>query len=268
LPPPPPPSSSSVPAREFHLPGTNFFPTIRAKLAVLEQPPQFKSEEEKEIEPIMGFIVAAISAALFGCFVALAINDAVLPALGGAAVAATPFVAALVEEPSKALCMLLVVIAVPKMFPNRRYGAAVGAVAGVGFALMEDIIYVVTGQASGTGGVLRLVLTPFGHPVYSAIVGIGVFVFAAKRSAGNSFSVAISGLPLLFLITGMIAHFSWDACVFWTGDVGIYLGFLIVVPIFLVVLRDFLGGHFNFQHFFESIPELEPTFFEPPPPPP
>ncbi|MEM2111823.1 MAG: hypothetical protein QXX08_08095, partial [Candidatus Bathyarchaeia archaeon] len=50
-----------------------------------------------------------------------------------------------------------------------------------------------------------------------------------------------------------------------------FLALLIVSPIFLFILRDFLGGHFNFKRFFEPLPEpspFYPTIAPPPPPPP
>jgi uncharacterized membrane protein YpjA len=45
---------------------------------------------------------------------------------------------------------------------------------------------------------------------------------------------------------------------------------MVIFPLFAIILRDFLGGHFNFQNFFESLQESPSPaeVFVPPPPPP
>jgi len=274
-PPPPPPPPSALSLEEFHLPRTNFFSRIRVQLAALEHPPQFKSE----MEPIMGFLMAIVLAAFLGILIPLAMNTAILPALGQATWLLGVIIAPVLEETSKALCMLAVAYAIARMFPNRRYGAAVGAAVGLGFGVFESIIFIVTGQAQGIGAFLRLLRTPFGHPLHSAFVGIGVFVFVAKKPTTRSFFEAVFGLPLLFLLMGMISHAIWNAFqvllpaaggLWATPYLSWVLGMIIVFPFFAFVLRDFLGGHFNFQRFFEPLPEPPPFYprIAPPPPPP
>lgn len=274
-PPPPPPPSGVLPSGEFHLPRTNFFSRIRTQLAALERPPQFKSE----MEPMMGFLIAIVLAAFLGILIPLALNTAILPALGQAAWLSSVIIAPITEEASKALCMLAVAYAIVRMFPNRRYGAALGAAAGLGFGVFESIIFIVRGLTPGIGAFIRLLMTPVGHPVFSSFVGIGAFVFMAKRSASRSFSEALFGLPLLFLLIGMINHAIMNAVIsllpaaggIWaTPYLSHVLGIVIVFPVFAFILRDFLGGHFNFQRFFEPLPEPSPFYpkIAPPPPPP
>ncbi|MEA2089416.1 MAG: PrsW family glutamic-type intramembrane protease [Thermoproteota archaeon] len=273
-PPPPPPKHTAERERgEFHLPRTNLFSRIRAQLAALERRPQFKSE----MEPIMGFLIALISAALLGTLIALAVNRAILPAMGQAAWMLFVIITPVLEEVCKAMCMLIVAYAIPRMFLNRRYGAALGAATGLGFGIFESIIYVL--GLTGVDALARLLVTPIMHPLWSAFVGIGVFVFVAKRPVSRSFFEAVIGLPLLFLLVGMINHVLWN-CVaillpaaggIWaTPHLTTVLDIIIVFPIFAFILRDFLGGHFNFQNFFEPLPELPPYYpkVAPPPPPP
>ncbi|MEM2110830.1 MAG: PrsW family glutamic-type intramembrane protease [Candidatus Bathyarchaeia archaeon] len=280
-PPPPPPPPAPTPPRgalppgEFHLPRTNLFRTIRSQLAALERPPQFKSE----FEPIIGFLIPLVFSGFFGILIALGINNAILPALGQAGWLLLVVIAPIIEEITKALCMLFVVYAIAGMFPNRRYGAFVGAAAGLGFGTMESIIYTVTGQAQGIAAFVRLIVTPIMHPLWSTFVGIGVFVFAAKKSAGKSFSNALFGLPLAFLVFGIINHALWNAVavllpfaggIWLTPFLSTVIDIVTIFPIFAFLLRDFLGGHFNFQHFFEALPEPSPFYptVAPPPPPP
>jgi len=42
-----------------------------------------------------------------------------------------------------------------------------------------------------------------------------------------------------------------------TGNpyVGVVLDILVIFPLSAIILRDFLGGHFNFQSFFQPLPE-------------
>ncbi len=273
-PPPPPPPDASTPS-DFHLPRTNFFPRIRSQLEPLERPPQFKSE----MEPIMGFLIALISTALLGILFSIAINTALLPAFGQSAWLLLVFITPILEEISKAACMLAVAYTIVRMFPNRRYGAAVGAAAGLGFGVCENIIYIATGQAAGITAILRFLVTPIMHPVFSAFVGIGVFVFMAKKSSSKNFFEAFLGLPLMFLVLGIINHAVWNGVaivlpaaggVFAVSFVPTVIDIIIISPIFVFILRDYLGGHFNFKNFFEPLPEPSPYYptIAPPPPPP
>lgn len=224
----------------------------------------------------MGFLIAFVSAAFLGSIIALAMNRTILPALAGATWIASVIIGPILEEICKAICMLAVAYAILRMFPNRRYGAALGAAAGLGFGVFESIFYLL--GFTGVAALVRLLITPLMHPLWSAFVGIGVFVFLAKRPTTKGFFEAAFGLPLLFLLIGMINHAVWNfftnvlpfAGGIWaTPFLTIVLASIIVFPIFAFILRDFLGGHFNFQRFFEPLPELAPHYpkVAPPPPP-
>ena len=122
---------------------------------------------------------------------------------------------------------------------------------------------------------VRLLVTPLMHPLWSAFVGIGVFTFLAKKSANAVNAERSLGLPLLFLSIGLVNHMIWNAIALLSGlgYVAILLNVVLVFPIFAIILRDFLGGHFNFQNFFEHLPEPHPMHpaswpIPPPPPPP
>jgi len=52
------------------------------------------------------------------------------------------------------------------------------------------------------------------------------------------------------------------------GIGAIVLNIVIIFPLFALILRDFLGGHFNFQNFFAPLEKLETAYPEIPPPPP
>jgi len=81
-------------------------------------------------------------------------------------------------------------------------------------------------------------------------------------------------LPWFFLLVGMANHMVWNGISFGLAEFGylpIILNVVLIFPVFAIILRDFLGGHFNFLNFFETLPEqpvAHPPIPPPPPPPP
>jgi len=272
--PPPPPPPTSPPAskglRGFHGPATNFFRSIRNQLASMEGASQLPGGKR----PTAGLLVSLIFSATAGLGLTLLVQIPLLAAFG--LVPVTILFAPLTEEPVKALGMLIVFFFMWKTIPNRRYGAALGAASGLGFGVAESILYIVQLAAAGSaeGVLVRVIVTPLMHPLWSAFVGIGVFALFSSRSAQPGFKRSSRWfLPLLFLGLGMLTHCVWNTLTLGLSFAG--LGYfatvpdiIVIFPVFALVLRDFLGGHFNFQNFFEST-EVSPSFpFVPPPPPP
>jgi len=260
---PPPPSSTS--AKEIHFPGTNFLPSIRAKLAALERPPYFKSD----LEPILGVLIALVLGAFLGLVVALGINKAILAGIGQSHWLLPVFIAPILEEIIKAICMLAVAIAIPRAFPNRRYGVLLGATTGLGFGIFATIVGLMTGEVQGFNAFARLVATPLTQPLYSAFVGIGIFIIMSKRSSGSSFLGSLLGLPLFFLLIGIVNHGICNILDYLIqGGIGIFIAALIICPLFALLLRDFLGGHFDFYNFLKQstgVTQNSETFLPPPP---
>lgn len=274
-PPPPPPSTSPTASkglRGFHGPTTNFFRGIRNQLASMEGGSQLPGGKT----PTAGLLVSLIFSATAGLGLTLVIQIPLLAALG--LVPVTIFFAPLTEEPVKALGMLIVFFFMWKTIPNRRYGAALGAASGLGFGVAESILYIAQLAAAGSaeGVFIRVVVTPLMHPLWSAFVGIGVFALFSGRSAQPDAKKSSSWLlPLLFIGLAMLTHFIWNTLSLGLSFAG--LGYfatvpdiIVIFPIFALILRDFLGGHFNFQNFFESPSASSTVFpvFPPPPPPP
>jgi RsiW-degrading membrane proteinase PrsW (M82 family) len=270
-PPPPPELQEKVRGDGFHLPGTNFFKGFRQQIAAYEQSPSFN----EGLEPLLAGIGAFVLSALFTLFISLGQVSVFSPIFSGDnRWIGSIFLAPPVEEVVKGLSVVAVALFIPRAVPNRRYAVAFGAAAGLGYALSEDITYFANPQAQPVNIMLRLIMNPIGHPVYSALCAVGIFLFVSKLRSGAKISKAISGLPILTLVFAILFHSFWNAWQFFVNSVLGYLGivlsiFVLVVPC-LVILRDFLGGHFNFGHFFESIPEPPPSMptdlLVPPPP--
>jgi hypothetical protein len=271
-PPPPPPDGSAQP--RFHGPGTNFFPSVRMQLASLEWSPQSRIDRR----PNRGLIVAFVTAGILAILISVGIQLALSFVVGEYAMVA--IIAPLSEEPAKALCMLIVVLFMWKVVPNRRYGAALGGAAGLGFGIVESVFYIITILSQNEQAWLvavRILLTPLMHPLWSAFVGIGIFAYAASKSNSANSTNSSLWLPLLFLCIGMLNHGVWNGMTL-IGELGAQLGYvaialdaLVVFPVFAFVLRDFLGGHFNFRNFYETLREPSspyPGVLPPPPPPP
>jgi len=233
----------------------------------LEQPFLFRNDWG----PGRGLVMALFISAIFGFLIAFLVQLALMPLVGWGAM--TIFFAPLTEEPSKALAMLIVAFFVWKLVPNRRYGAALGAAAGLGFGVVESILYLYNIAASDLPSellLIRILITPLMHPLWSAFVGIGVFTLLTMWSASGEVSKVSSTLPLLFLLIGMANHIVWNtvALVPSAGYWPIAVDAIIIFPVFAIILRDFLGGRFNFQRFFESPPEQSPYPITTPPPAP
>lgn len=237
------------------------FMGIRVRLTALEQNSQLSIGRS----PRKGLIVALLLGVTLSIFLSLLVEVA----SGASGVVLDIIVAPLTEEFFKGLSILIVVLLVWKTVPNRRWAAAVGASVGLGFAIGETIV-----QAIINGGTLaivaRIIAEPFMHPLWSAFAGMGLFVLLAKKSTDKT---VLSGLGILFVFMGLVAHMTWNAiAVALAPSIGVgavVVDLFSVFLLFAIVLRDLLGGHFNFLNFLE--PLLEPSTYpqiNPPPPPP
>ena len=272
-PPPPPPSAPPTASRRtkgFHGPATNLFLGIRRQLASVETSSQLPSGKA----PTIGLLCSLIIAATGGLGLSLVVQLPILAAVG--LIPVTVFFAPLTEEPIKALEMLIVLFLLWKLIPDRRYGAALGAAAGLGFGVAESILYIVQLAAAGSaeGVAIRIIVTPLMHPLWSTFVGIGVFVlFSSKPTQFGVPKQRNWGLALFLFALGFFNHLIWNSLTLGLSLAGMGVfatlpDIFIIFPLFAIVLRDFLGGHFNFWNFFESTEALPPFPFVPPPPPP
>jgi RsiW-degrading membrane proteinase PrsW (M82 family) len=272
LPPPPPPENDV--AKGFHGPETHFFTNIRANLTILEKNsnPSIGGSLKKSL--IVGLIL--------GASISLVLSLVLELALSAAGVVGFMTIFPLFEEFAKGLSIFTVAYFLWKGIPSRRYGALLGASVGFGFAIIENIIFNVqtASAANATGGQIaeailaRWVGLPFMHVLWSAFVGMGLFVLLAQRKGGQG---TPSWLAVPLLAFGWVAHMCWNAFAIGFGAVGLDIILLVILNVvivfvpFALIFRDFLGGHFNFQNFLG--PVSEPMSFPaenpmPPPPPP
>lgn len=263
----PPPPKEFAPD-EFHLSETNFFKGIRMQLSGLEHPPAFKSE----LEPVLAVLVALVLGAFLGFVVSLAVNRTIAGGLGDARWLSPVFLSPVLEEGVKALCIFAVAIALPRVFPNRRYGVLMGAVTGLGFGVLATTIGMMAGEIQGFNSFAKLVWTPLTQPLFSAFMGMGIFVFVNRKASESSGSSLLFGLPALFTVFAVVSHMLANTIDFVApGGVGALVAALTICPLFIFLLRDFIGGHLNLFHFLEPVEEtpdfdLQPPLPEEPPP--
>ena len=267
--PPPPPVPESQVSGGFHLPRTNLTLPVRRRLEALEQPPRFRSGLEPNRGFALGFAVSVPAGMLAYIISAYGMKPYIGSSFGS--VVLSDFIG----ETFKALCMLFVAVFLWLVVPNRRYGAALGALVGLGFGLGYQGLSCVIGQPDAGQAIMIMVFLTLMDVISATLTGLGVFVLIATRRKLNSFFRALVGLPLLFYFLAVISWMVWNALAFavrpnmaaeWVLDI------IIAVPLFAFFLRDFLGGHFNFQHFLEPLPEPSPSSLRegpplPPPPP-
>ncbi|MFB7496138.1 PrsW family intramembrane metalloprotease [Streptomyces sp. NPDC056161] len=148
-------------------------------------------------------------------------------------------IAPVVEESAKAAAVLLVFLFRRRNFTGIIDGMVIAGVAATGFAFTENILYLGTAfgtdQLTGDRGItsvtaatffVRVVMSPFAHPLFTVLTGIG-FGFAAR--AADRRQVRRVLLPLCGLLPAMGMHALWNG----SSAFGRY-GFFVVYAVFMV----------------------------------
>lgn len=152
-----------------------------------------------------GFV--AIIGALIGSLIldvgfTAVLQDETLVDIAGGSITA-PFV----EEFWKGLAVLAVVLMFRKEFDSILDGIVYGAIAGLGFAATENVLYFTGQYADGgwaamfTNFALRIGVFAWGHPFYTAFTGIG---FAVARTNRNIIVKIIA--PIVGYFLAVFAH--------------------------------------------------------------
>jgi RsiW-degrading membrane proteinase PrsW (M82 family) len=137
--------------------------------------------------------VGAVVLALVGSGI-VAVPMGVIAPPGTADALAMTFVAPLVEEPSKAIILLLV--ARSREFDNITDGFVYGAAAGLGFGMSENLMYFMRAAAEGDPGVwiatvvIRTLYSALMHAGATSIVGAAIGVAKFRRGAVGTMLLA------------------------------------------------------------------------------
>ncbi|MBW8750485.1 MAG: PrsW family intramembrane metalloprotease [Propionibacteriales bacterium] len=164
-------------------------------------------------------------------------------ALGSGEATQSVVVAPLTEEAAKGLFILLLLLYRRAELDGILDGIVYAGMVGIGFAFMENILYLsqaYIGDDDHVGGiestvslfVVRGVFSPFAHPFFTAFIGIGVGIAVSSRSR-----VVHVVAPAVGYAFAVGAHALWNASLLLddgSGALGTY--FVLMVPAFLVLV--------------------------------
>ena len=193
-----------------------------------------------EPEPLRMIVLTFAWGATIACFVAILLNTIgeliVAEELGteAAEVYGASFSAPVVEELAKGSVLFGLYWWKREEFNGLIDGIVYAALVGLGFAMTENILYYGRGAAEeGIVGavatfVVRGVLSPFAHPVFTAMIGIGLGLAVGSRSRSFRFAAPLAGLGV-----AMALHSLWNT----SAGAGLFLGVyvLIMVPVFFAL---------------------------------
>jgi protease PrsW len=142
--------------------------------------------------------------------------------------------APVVEELGKGLFLVAVVIFRHAELNGPLDGIIYGALVGIGFAFVEDIVYYLQSLQSGQLGVtffLRGVIGPFAHPLFTAATGLAIGIAVTTRRPG----VRILA-PILGFLAAVVMHGIWNGSTFWGGNGFLVAYSAIFLPLLVVIL--------------------------------
>jgi RsiW-degrading membrane proteinase PrsW (M82 family) len=203
--------------------------------------PTFLWLDRFEAEPVRYLVTAFLWGALVAALVAAVFNTGANIAFQAATgreddalLATAVFSAPLVEEASKGLLVLLIWWFRRREFDGIIDGMVYAGVVAAGFAFTENIQYL--GMAYSDGGdaaltgtfIARCLFTPFAHPMFTVLTGIGIGIAATTRNRGLKVLAPFGGYLL-----AVLSHALWNLAAI-TGGAGMLSVYLLVeVPIFI-----------------------------------
>jgi RsiW-degrading membrane proteinase PrsW (M82 family) len=146
--------------------------------------------------------------------------------------------APIVEESAKALILLIFFLWKKDEFDGVIDGIVYAAMAGLGFAMTENIQYYGRAVMEGGGNSLTLVfilrgaLAPFSHPMFTSFTGIGLGLARQSRSMAVKLIA-----PPMGLLAAISMHSIWNGSgVLFGGGAFILTYILIMIPAFFIML--------------------------------
>jgi RsiW-degrading membrane proteinase PrsW (M82 family) len=184
---------------------------------------------------LWGALVAAVLAALFNTS-AIAVLEATTDPEAALATTAV-LIAPVAEEALKGVLVLLVWWFLRHEFDGITDGMVYAGVCAAGFAFTENMQYLAVAWSEGGGEALtatfvaRCVMSPFAHPMFTVLTGIGIGVAATSRTWMPRLVAPVAGFVL-----AVLAHALWNLAAV-SGGQGVLVVYLLVeVPVFLAFL--------------------------------
>jgi RsiW-degrading membrane proteinase PrsW (M82 family) len=201
-----------------------------------------------EPEPPRMLLVAFLWGACFSALSALLINSSAalaadaLVGRGSGDVLGTVVIAPFVEEGLKGLFLVGLLIWRRREFDGIVDGVVYAGLVAAGFAFTENILYIgrafaegaMAGQSGGVLAVLLLrgVLSPFAHPLFTSMTGIGAGIAAAKRSVTVRVLAVVAGY-----LVAVLLHALWNGAASVLGDTGFFQVYVVIMlPLFVAMV--------------------------------
>jgi RsiW-degrading membrane proteinase PrsW (M82 family) len=180
---------------------------------------------------LVAVFIAAFVNTLSSFVVASLVNDEAGSFFGAV------FSAPIVEESAKAAVLFGLYFWKHDEFDGVIDGIVYASMVGLGFAMTENIQYY--GGAALEGGIgggltlfiLRGLLAPFSHPLFTSMTGIGLGLATQTKSRTVKFCAPAGGLLL-----AMFLHSLWNLSASVNAALYFIVYFLIMVPMFVAVL--------------------------------
>lgn len=138
-----------------------------------------------------------------------------------------------IEETAKGIALLLLFLHHDDEFDNVTDGVVYAAMIGLGFAMTENALYygrVWDTEALSSVFVLRGVIGPFAHPLFTAMTGVGIGIARERHGHDGSWIAPAVGFALAVLL-----HALWNAAA--SAHVLFPTTYLVImVPAFLAAL--------------------------------
>ena len=230
--------------------------------------------DRHEKEPLPLLLVAFLWGAIPAIVLAILLTNAaglplagIITSPGARKATELTVIAPIIEEAVKAVILVLLFLVSRREFDNVLDGIVYGALVGLGFAFVENVLYLsAAGQQLGTGGMTQLWLLRAGlfglnHSMFTAFTG-GALGYARSvqggwrrgliASAGLGTAMVLHGLHnTLVLMTGALSEGSRDSALALGTCVGVLLsdwgGVAVIVVLALIsggrearVIRDTL----------------------------
>jgi RsiW-degrading membrane proteinase PrsW (M82 family) len=145
--------------------------------------------------------------------------------------------APIVEESSKALILVILFFWKKDEFDGIVDGIVYAGMAGLGFAMTENILYY--GRAIEKGPemltavfILRGMAAPFSHPLFTSMTGIGLGWSRQSRKGLVKFA-----MPIVGLVMAILMHAAWNGSAAFGDGIGFFvIYFMVMGPAFVVIL--------------------------------
>jgi RsiW-degrading membrane proteinase PrsW (M82 family) len=202
--------------------------------------------DEKELGALIPELVA-----LLGGMISTVIIVMPLSIIVGALFAPLPailqvLVAPLVEEPSKAIGVILLALLYPTSLRTKRRGVILGALAGLGFAFTENLLYTfrfemastIAGMSAAPNILARAILPAPMHALASATFAIGLVFLAQTKFDRRSFNIStvLEGIKSAevsaFIAIAIGFHFQYNFLAGFAGLIGAGIGLAIIIFLF------------------------------------